>query len=179
MKIVFCSSEVVPFAKTGGLVDVSGALPLALENLGQEVVVVMPGYACVKNSGIEIKQLKPGFSFATVGKDINPVRNTETLKEKNNISNGVKVYFIENDKYYDRPGLYVDKEGDYKDNLLRFSFYCKKTLELLKLIDFSPDIIHCNDWQTALISVYLKTNLKEDSFYKNTKVILTIHNLAY
>jgi len=160
VKIAFCSSEVVPFAKTGGLADVSGALPLALENLGQEVIVVMPGYACVKNSGIEIKQLKPGFSFATVGKDI-------------------KVYFIESDKYFNRLGLYVDKEGDYKDNLLRFSFYCKKTLELLKLIDFSPDIIHCNDWQTALIPVYLKTNLKEDSFYKNTKTILTIHNLAY
>ena len=78
MKIVICSSEVVPFAKTGGLADVAGALPLALENLKQDVVVVMPKYNCVKNSGLEIKSLKPGFSFAKIGKN-------------------VKVYFIEND----------------------------------------------------------------------------------
>ena len=160
MKIVLCSSEVVPFAKTGGLADICGALPLALENLKQEVIVVMPGYACVKNSGIPIKQLKPGFSFAAVGKNI-------------------RVYFIENDQYYERPGLYGDKAGDHKDNLLRFSFYCRKTLELLKIIDFPPDVIHCNDWQTALISVYLKTHFKDDNFYKKTKTILTIHNLAY
>ncbi|MBL7198037.1 MAG: glycogen synthase GlgA [Candidatus Omnitrophica bacterium] len=179
MKIVLCSSEVVPFAKTGGLADVCGALPLALENLKQEVIIVMPNYASVKDSGIAIKQLKPGFSFATIGSNINPIRNTEALKEENNISNGVKVYFIENDQYYNRPGLYGDKTGDYQDNLLRFSFYCAKTLELLKVIGFCPDIIHCNDWQTALIPVYLKTHLKDDDFYKKTKTILTIHNLAY
>ena len=160
MKIVICSSEVVPFAKTGGLADVAGALPLALEKISQEVIVVMPKYDCVKNAGLEIKQLKPGFSFAVIGKN-------------------VKVYFIESEKYYNRPGLYGEKTGDYPDNLLRFSFYCKKTLELLKIIDFRPDVIHCNDWQSALIPVYLKTILKKDDFYKDTKTLLTIHNLAY
>ncbi|MFC1709533.1 glycogen synthase GlgA [Candidatus Omnitrophota bacterium] len=160
MKIVLCSSEVVPFAKTGGLADVAGALPLALEKLNQEVVVVMPKYACVEKSGLPIKQLEPGFSFTTIGKN-------------------VRVYFVENDKYYDRPGLYGEKAGDYPDNLSRFSFYCEKTLELLKAIDFRPDVIHCNDWQSTLIPVYLKTRLEKDPFYKNTKTLLTIHNLAY
>ncbi|MFH1621699.1 MAG: glycogen synthase GlgA [Candidatus Omnitrophota bacterium] len=160
MRIAICSSEVVPFAKTGGLADVAGALPLALENLNQEVMVVMPKYSCVNNSGILIKQLKPGFSYATMGKN-------------------VKVYFIENDKYFNRSGLYGEKTGDYPDNLPRFSFYCTKTLELLKDIDFCPDIIHCNDWQTALISVYLKTHCKNDAFFKKTKTLFTIHNLAY
>lgn len=160
MKIVVCFAEVVPFAKTGGLADVAGALPLALEKLNQEVIVVMPRYACANKAGIPIKQLKPGFSFATIGEN-------------------VKVYFIDNDEYYDRPGLYGDKTGDYPDNLLRFSFYCEKTLELLKIIDFCPDVIHCNDWQSALIPVYLKTKLKDEAFYKNTKTLLTIHNLAY
>ncbi|MFC1645568.1 glycogen synthase GlgA [Candidatus Omnitrophota bacterium] len=160
MKIVICSSEVVPFAKTGGLADVAGALPLALEKLNQEVIVVMPKYSCVKNSGLAIKKLKPGFFFTTIGRNI-------------------KVYFIDNDKYYDRAGLYGEKTGDYPDNLLRFSFYCTKTLELLEIIDFCPDVIHCSDWQSTLIPVYLKTLLREDAFYKNTKTLLTIHNVAY
>jgi len=160
MKIVICSSEVVPFAKTGGLADVVGALPLALENLGQEVIVVMPRYSCVDKSGVEIKKLKPGFSYANIGKS-------------------TKVYFIENEAYYDRSGLYGEKTGDYPDNLLRFSYYCKSTLDLLKVINFKPDVIHCNDWQSALIPVYLKTKLKKDSFYKNIKTVLTVHNLAY
>ncbi len=160
MKIVLCSSEVVPFAKTGGLADVCGALPVALENLKQEVIVVMPKYSCVNNSGIAIKQLKPGFSYA-------------------NISKNIKIYFIENETYYNRAGLYGEKTGDYADNLLRFSFYSKSTLELLKIIDFKPDVIHCNDWQTALIPVYLKTHFNKDQFYKKTKTILTVHNLAY
>jgi len=160
MKIAICSSEVVPFAKTGGLADVCGALPLALENLNQEVIIAMPHYACVNNSGIAIKKLKPGFSCATIGRN-------------------VKVYFIENDQYYNRTGLYGDKTGDYQDNLLRFSFYCRKTLELLKIIDFAPDVINCNDWHSALIPVYLKTHFVNDSFYKKIKTVLTIHNMAY
>jgi starch synthase len=133
---------------------------LALENLKHEVIVVMPKYGCVNKAGVEIKQLKPGFSFAEIGKNI-------------------KVYFIENDQYYARPGLYGEKTGDYADNLSRFSFYSKRTLELLKIIDFKPDVIHCNDWQSALIAVYLKTQFKNDLFYKKTKSILTVHNLAY
>jgi starch synthase len=149
MKILLAASEVVPFAKTGGLADVAGALPLALEGLKHEIIVVMPQYRALK-----------GKAQATIGKNI-------------------KVYFIKNEKFFDRPGLYGEKTGDYPDNLDRFSFFCKKVLELCKKNNFKPDIIHCHDWQSALIPVYLKALYKNDSFFKNTKTILTIHNIGY
>ena len=148
MKIVMCASEVVPFAKTGGLADVAGALPLALEELKEEVIIVMPKYKAIKEPK------------AIIGKNI-------------------KVYFIENDAYFNRDGLYGDKSGDYKDNLDRFSYYCRQTLEFLKEIKFKPDIIHCHDWQSSLIPVYLKTLYANDAFYKKTKTVLTIHNIGY
>lgn len=159
MKIVMCASEVVPFAKTGGLADVVGALPTALEEKGADVIVIMPYYKAVHNVKIDAR-LNKGVTRAVIGKNI-------------------KVYFIENELYFSRDGLYGDKFGDYKDNLARFSYYCKKSLALLKEINFCPDIIHCHDWQTALIPVYLKTVYSKDSFYKNAKSIFTIHNLGY
>jgi starch synthase len=160
MKIAICASEVVPFAKTGGLADVAGALPLALEELGQEVIVVMPGYKAVQKAKAKITRLKEGVSCAALGK-------------------GAKVYFIENEKYFNRDNLYTDKAGDYPDNLDRFSFYCRKTLELFKDINFKPDIVHVHDWQASLIPVYLKVLYAGKSFYKDIKTVLTIHNIGY
>ncbi|MBI5144768.1 MAG: glycogen synthase GlgA [Candidatus Omnitrophica bacterium] len=153
MRIALCASEAVPFAKTGGLADVAGALPLALENLGQDVIIIMPAYKTIQN-------LTKDISCSIIGKNI-------------------KVYFIENDKYFNRDGLYGDKNGDYKDNLDRFSYYCKKTLELLKQINFKADIIHIHDWQAALIPVYLEKLYQKDNFYKDIKTLLTIHNIGY
>jgi len=150
MKIVIAASEVVPFAKTGGLADVTGALPIALEKQGQDVIVVMPKYKCVSAGN-----LKPVIG----GKS--------------------RVYFIENQRYFNRDGLYGDKAGDYEDNLQRFSYFCKEALELLKQINFKPDIIHLHDWQTALIPLYLKAKYSHDAFYKDTKTILTVHNIGY
>ncbi len=160
MKIVICASEVVPFAKTGGLADVAGALPLALEKEGQEVIIVMPRYKAIQDSKFNITRVKDDVSCSVTGKNI-------------------KIYFIENDNYFNRDFLYGDKIGDYKDNLERFSYYCKRTLGLLKEINFQPDIIHVHDWQASLVPVYLKTLYKDDAFYKNTRTILTIHNIGY
>ncbi len=160
MKIVMCASEVVPFAKTGGLADVAGALPLALEELKQEVIVVMPRYKTIQDAKFNIKRLKSDVSYSVIGKNI-------------------KVYFIENDAYFSRDGLYGDKAGDYPDNLDRFSFYCKRTLELLKELNFKPDIIHCHDWQSCLVPIYLKNLYARDAFFKKTRTILTIHNIGY
>ncbi|MCM8789501.1 MAG: glycogen synthase GlgA [Candidatus Omnitrophica bacterium] len=160
MKIVIAASEVVPFAKTGGLADVAGALPLALENLGNEVIVALPKYKIIQDSKFNIRKLKQGISFTILGRNI-------------------KVYFIENDKYFNRDGLYGDKSGDHKDNLERFSYYCKMSLQLLREINFRPDIIHVHDWQTSLIPVYLKNLYPSDSFYKKIKSVLTIHNIGY
>lgn len=152
MKIVFCASEVVPFAKTGGLADVCGSLPPALESLGHDIVIITPRYGTAGG---------PGAS---------PVVR---------IGQNVKVYFVEHKYYFGRDGLYGDINGDYRDNLERFSYFCHQSLRLLKDISFKPDIVHCHDWHTGLLPVLLKTKYDRDGFYKNTKSVLTIHNLAY
>ena len=160
MKIAICASEVVPFAKTGGLADVAGALPLALEKEGQEVIVVMPRYKMIQDSKFKIARVKGDISLSNIGKNI-------------------KVYFVENDGYFNREFLYGDKTGDYKDNLDRFSYYCQRSLDLLKEIKFMPDIIHVHDWQASLIPVYLKTKYSQGRFFKDTRTVLTIHNIGY
>lgn len=160
MKILMCASEVVPFAKTGGLADVVGALPLALERLGHEVRITMPKYKIVDNQK---------FKVTAIAKDVDAAK----------IGNNIAVYFIKNDKYFNRDGLYGDKNGDYADNLQRFSFYSRRSLELLKEINYSPDVLHLHDWQSALAAIYLKNIYREDNFYNKIKVLLTIHNLAY
>ena len=160
MRIVVAASEVVPFAKTGGLADVAGALPVALEALGAEVIVVLPRYKAISDSKFKIQRFKEDISYSTMGSKI-------------------RAYFIENNIYFNRDGLYGDKNGDYKDNLDRFSYYSKRSLELLKELNFKPDIIHLHDWQAALIPVYLKTLFAKDPFYKFIKTVLTVHNIGY
>ncbi len=150
MKVLYVSSEVDPFAKTGGLADVAGSLPIALEKIGVDIRVVMPKY----------KQVKVEGSVTSLGKD-------------------VKVYFVEHPEYFSRDNLYGTSEGDYPDNLDRFVYFCREVFNIAKANKFSPDIIHCNDWQSALIPVYLKTEFNRDPFFKNTKTVFTIHNLAY
>ncbi len=160
MKIVLCASEMVPFAKTGGLGDVLGALPLALDALGHEVVVTLPKYKNIPQGSLpEIAHL----ADATVLR----------LGERG------RVYLIEHPSYFQREDLYGDKTGDYPDNLERFAYYCRSTLALLKRESFSPDIIHVHDWQAALIPVLLKAAAPADKFFKNTRVVLTIHNIGY
>ncbi|MFA6216581.1 MAG: glycogen synthase GlgA [Candidatus Omnitrophota bacterium] len=161
MKIAICASEVVPFAKTGGLADVAGALPQALEAAGQEVIVIMPGYKAIRNlKSIKISKSKSGMAYSIIGEN-------------------VKVYFVENEQYFNRDGLYGDKAGDYPDNLDRFSYYSRRAIGLLKEVNFKADIIHCHDWQSALIPVYLKNLYANDPFYKAAKTIVTIHNMGY
>lgn len=160
MKIAMIASEVVPFAKTGGLADVAGALPIALEESGCEVIIIMPGYKCVSQAQLKITRVSKDISYSSVGKKI-------------------KVYFVENELYFNRDGLYMDKQGDYKDNLERFAFFCRRSLALLKEINFSADILHLHDWQSSLVSVYLKDLYAGQPFYSRMKSILTIHNIGY
>jgi len=160
MKIAMFASEVVPFAKTGGLADVAGALPLALEYCGHEIIVIMPGYKCITDAKIKITRISKDVSSAVIGKDI-------------------KVFFIENKEYFNREGLYGDRNGDYPDNLERFAFFCRRSLDLLKEINFPADILHLHDWQASLIAAYLKNLYSEISFYKRMKCVLTLHNIGY
>ena len=150
IKVLFCTSEVFPFAKTGGLADVSGSLPIALEKLGLDVRIIMPKYGSVKTKGKE----------TTVGKN-------------------VKVYFVENEHYFNRPDLYGDKFGDYPDNLERFNFFANEAIKLIKTKKFVPDIIHSHDWQGSLPVILTKTIYRKNPVFKKIKSVFTIHNLAY
>lgn len=160
MNIAFVSSEAVPYAKTGGLADVSGALPLELEKLGHNVILIMPYYQVIKKKNLPVKKIAENAYVTNAGRNLH-------------------VYFIENDEYFDRPELYGTPQGDYPDNAMRFGYFCKAVLELLPKINFHPEIIHTNDWQTAMIPFFLKTTQKDNQFYKNTKTVITIHNMAY
>lgn len=160
MNVIFCASEAVPFIKTGGLADVCGSLPLALESCGINVTMFLPHYKVIDVKENKIKRFDKDTSIATVGRNI-------------------KVYFIESRKYFHRQGLYVSAKGDYKDNLKRFSFFCRAILERIKRYDLKADIIHCHDWQTALLPVYLKEFYSNDSHISKIKSLLTVHNLAF
>ncbi len=177
-KICYVSSEVVPFAKTGGLADVAGTLPIALKEFDQDVRLMMAKYKSINERKFVLREV-------IRLKEVNV-----TLGDETKIADGktaflpdskVHVYFLHIPDYFDRKDLYVDsKTGrDFEDNAERFAFFSKSVLETLKLLYWQPDIIHCNDWQTALIPFYLKTHYKDDEFFKNTHTILTIHNLAY
>lgn len=163
----------VPFAKTGGLADVSGALPRAIKAEGYEVRVIMPKYGIINNQKFGLKTLARSLAIP-VGEKIAVVSILE-----GKLAERVPIYFIDYKPYFEREGLYGTPEGDYGDNAERFILFSRAVLEVIKGIGFQPDVIHCNDWQTGLIPVYLKTLYKNDAFFQRTATILTIHNIAY
>jgi starch synthase len=172
MKLLLVSSEIFPFSKTGGLADVAGALPKALQKSGIDVKLISPKYRCVTEKD---------FSLKLVNQDLDvPIKDTiENFALWKADYNGIEAYFIEKDAYYDRKGLYGTEEKDYEDNAERFAFFCRAVIEYCKQIGYKPDIIHCNDWQSGLIPAYLKTLYKDDPFFHHTKTIFTIHNIGY
>lgn len=173
-KINVCqvASEMVPFAKTGGLADVLGALTPQLNKSKVNVTAFLPFYKQVKentpnliSTGITVK-VKIGDNFVS-----GTIWKTQIQK--------ADVYFIQRDEYYHRDYLYGTSTGDYKDNAERFIFFSLAVLETIKALGLKCDIIHCHDWQSALIPVYLKTIYKKDPYLSNVKTLLTVHNLAY
>lgn len=173
MRIVFFSSEVTPFSKTGGLADVAGSLPAALAALGHDVRVITPCYPSATRCGVPLRRTRHRFGI-TLG---NGERVTGTVRTAE--LNGVTHYLLGNRHYFGRSGLYGTPEGDYPDNAQRFGFLCRGGLELLKTIGFAPDVIHCHDWQTALVPYLLRHPLAGDPFFARTATLYTIHNLAY
>jgi len=172
MKIVFLSSEATPFAKTGGLADVAGALPKFLSKLGFEVKLVMPFYREVRKRGLALCQILEDHPLDWGGR-------RETFSVWQGSGDSAFAFFIEKDKWYDRDFLYGTPAGDYPDNGERFSFYSKAALETLKALDFAPDIIHAHDWQSAIALAYLEFLHRGNPLFKNTRSLFTIHNLAY
>ena len=171
MNIILLSPEVSPFAKTGGLGDVAEILPLSLNELGENCSVIMPFYRLVRKNGYSPKLVKKDIPLKIGGKDFSFDLLLIEYKK-------TKFYFIKNDGLYDRDNLYGTPKGDYEDNMLRFGLFSRAALESTKYIG-KPDIIHCNDWQTGPVSMYLKTMYKDDPDFSNIKVLYTIHNLAY
>lgn len=167
LKVLFASSEAVPFAMTGGMADVSGTLPIELNKLGHDVRLIMPKYKCIPQKYID-KMEYVGYVYVDIGWR-HQYCAVMKLKHEN-----MTVYFIDNEYYFDREGLY-----GHVDEAEQFTFFSKAILDVLPLLDFKPDIIHCNDWQTGLVSMYLKTKYKQHKYYQNIKTIFTIHNLKY
>jgi starch synthase len=180
LNILFVSSEVDPFAKTGGLADVSGALPQTIRALDHEIRVIMPRYGSINERKSRLHQMIRLNDIAIpVGSKTYHATVKSSFIQNNQVK--VQVYFIDNADLFGRTGLYVHPETkkDYHDNDERFIFFDKAVLELLKRLGWQPDIIHCNDWQTGLIPAYLKTVYKNDPFYAETRTVYTVHNMAY
>ncbi len=170
MRIVFATSECVPFAKTGGLADVVGALPKALTDIGHDVTVYLPRYRQVKlqESKVAIRSLTIPFEdhyrFCSVidgGKQ-----------------GGVQFYFIDSPEFFDRDALYGTSSGDYPDNPARFALFSRAVLEAVKVLGV-PEVFHCHDWQSALIPILLGSLYASDPAFAGVASVFTIHNMGY
>jgi starch synthase len=173
LRVLFATPEAVPFAKTGGLADVAGALPKSLRELGCEIKLIMPYYRTLKDSGL------PHQSLA---EEIEVPLGYEKLKGdiyQGRLNQDIPVYFIGREEFFDRPHLYGTAKGDYFDNAERFIFFSKAVLLFCQRMGFSPDIIHHHEWQTGLIPAYLKSVYRNDSLLSRTAAVFTIHNIAY
>ena len=180
-KILFITSEVVPFIKTGGLADVSSALPQKLQEMGHQVRIVVPKYGAIDERKYKIHEVVRLKDLTTTINDkevVFSLRSSFLVGQKAR----VQIYFLDNQEYFgSRHSLYSDPMSgeEYKDNDERFILLAKSVFELINKLGWIPDIIHCNDWQCGLVPVYLKTMFNNDPTFENIKCLYTVHNLAY
>jgi starch synthase len=181
LNLLIVSSEAVPYAKTGGLADVAGALPLELAKLGHDVILLLPHYRCLGESG---RSFRPVCRLHVP----TPQGSVDTLIEEDILSVGegncrVRVWTIRNEAFFDRLGLYQDRGTDYADNLDRFSFFCRATIEAIAHLRtacrWNTHILHLHDWQTALCAVYLKTVCHDRPEVQGAHTVFTLHNVGY
>ncbi|HWQ11573.1 MAG TPA: glycogen/starch synthase [Roseiflexaceae bacterium] len=171
LKILMMAAEMVPFAKTGGLADVVGALPKALRALGHDVRVAIPRYGRIDSARFGLTPVLDPFP---VPMDDQGVEAGLLRSSVASTGGEVPVYMVDNAHYYDREGIYM-----YEDDADRFIFFCRATLEGVRRLGWAPDVIHCHDWHTAIVPNWLKTIYKGDPFFAGTACVYTIHNLAY
>jgi len=173
LRVLFLSPEAVPFAKTGGLADVAGALPNALRHLGVDVEVMLPFYRVVREGGFEARPLLKDLAV--------PLGNSELAAQVlgAKTEDGLSVYLIDREDLYDRPNLYGTPLGDYYDNLERFAFFAHAALGTITTLSLKPNVIHCHDWQTGLVPALLKGPHRDSTSLGATATVFTIHNLGY
>ena len=174
MKILFVAPEAVPFAKTGGLADVAGALPKALAQLGHDVRVILPRYRMVDPKKFGLKKTLEHQPVS-----VGSIRRDCAVWEARMPHTAIPVYFVDQPDLFDRDGLYQDKGVDYQDNLERFSVFSQAVLRLVPSMGWQPDLVHCHDWQTSLLCAHLAWTASSDPFWQSVGTVLTIHNLAY
>ena len=170
LTILYCTPEVTPFSKTGGLGDVAGGLPKAIAAAGCDVRLITPKYAGISESSYKLKKIIDNMPLR-----IGNRKEAGSLYEGILPGSKVPAYFVSCSKYFERKELYQENGKDYVDNLERFSFFSMMTLHSVEKLGWQPDIVHCNDWQTALIPVYLKNVMKT----RNISSLFTIHNIGY
>lgn len=173
LRVLFLTSEIYPFSKTGGLGDVSGFLPPSLKKTGIDIIVTSPLYRSVDRSGHKLKKLD--FSL-----DVPMFFWTEKAGYYLGfLPDNTPVFFVENDNLFGRDDLYGDKHGDFPDNMKRFSFFTRASLELARYLKHKVDVVHCNDWQTAISPVYQKLLYNKCPYLGASGSLLTVHNLGY
>lgn len=167
MKLLFVTSECAPYSKSGGLADVANSLPPALKALDHEIEIVSPMYKCVKDRFMDQCEYKETF-------EVHLGNTTQSCSLFRTMMNGVPCWFIENDGLF-----YRDKLYGYDDDKYRFAWFSKAVIESMPKYDFVPEILHCNDWETALAVIYLKDDQARNARFRNIKSVYTIHNIAY
>lgn len=174
LRILYVASEINPFLQTSEVADFVRKLPQAMQERGMEIRILVPRFGLInerKNRLHEVVRLS-GITIA-VGDEDKPL----TIKVASVPNAKLQVYFIDNEDYFQRKSVFFDKEDRfYEDNDERAVFFCKGVLETVKKLGWSPDIVHCNDWMTSLIPLYLKTTYKNDPMFKDTKSVFTVYN---
>jgi len=168
LKILILAAEVVPFAKVGGLADVVGALPKALYELGHDVRVAMPRYGQINPERFELTTVLDSLTVS-----MSSFQEQVSVRQ-GSIGDEIPLYLIDAPRYFDRENIY-----GYTDDGERFILFCRAALESMRALGWSPDIIHCNDWQTGIVPNWMHTVYRDDPFFANTATVYTIHNLAY
>jgi len=174
LRILYVASEINPFLKTSEVADFVRRLPQAMQERGMEIRILVPRFGLInerKNRLHEVVRLS-GINIS-VGDEEKPL----IIKVASIPNAKLQVYFIDNEDYFHRKSVFFDKEDNfYEDNDERAIFFCKGVLETVKKLGWSPDIIHCNDWMTSLIPLYVKSTYKNDPIFKDSKTVFTIYN---
>ena len=174
MNILVATSEAVPFAKTGGLADVCGALPVELARLGHRTTVILPYYRRVRYCGQPIEPLGIDFIVPIGSKTVSGHLAASRLPQSD-----VPVYLVQQDQYFDREELYQEDGEDYEDNCERFVFFSRAVMEAIRLLELEVDVIHANDWQTGLVPAYLKLEYCRLPRYQSIACLFAVHNMGY